>query len=140
MDSFASVMNLPKFYSISLKLDRTNYAFWRNQILSTTRAYGFDDLLDKFSTPPLQFLTAISGEHHTNPDFLSWIRRDQYLVSWMLSSISESMLGNITRCVTAKEIWSILEDLFQSQSKARVLQLKDSTLDPRSDDSCGESF
>lgn len=34
------------------------------------------------------------------------------------------MLGNITRCVTAREIWSVLEDLFQSQSKARVLQLK----------------
>lgn len=34
------------------------------------------------------------------------------------------MLGHITRCVTTRETWTILEDLFQSQSKARVLQLK----------------
>lgn len=125
MDSFASVINLPNFHFISLKLDCTNYAFWHNQISFTARVYGFDDFIDdKFHILPPQFLTSAFGERCNNPDFLSWICRDQYLASWMLSSISESMLGNITHCVTACEIWFVLEELFQSQSKARILQLK----------------
>lgn len=124
MASFASVINLPNFHSISVRLDRSNYAFWRVQILSTTRAHGFDDLLDKFCNPPSQFLPSPSNDRIPNLDFLSWLRRDQYLVSWILSSISETMLGHVTRCATAREIWCVLEDLFQSQSKARVMQLK----------------
>lgn len=124
MDSFAQVVSLPNFHSLSIKLDRSNYAFWKAQILSTVRAYGFDELIDKFHTPPVQFLPTPTGDRHPNPDFLHWIRRDQYLVSWILSSISESMLGHVTRCVTARDIWSVLEELFQSQSKARIMQLK----------------
>lgn len=124
MDSYATVITLPNFHSISIKLDRSNYVFWRTQILSTARAHGFDELLDKFFTPPLQFLPTPSGDRHPNPDFLSWIRRDQYLMSWMLSSISECMLGNVTRCTTARDVWLVLESLFQSQSKARIMQLK----------------
>lgn len=34
------------------------------------------------------------------------------------------MLGNVTRCVTSREIWLAMENLLQSQSKARVMQLK----------------
>lgn len=124
MSSFASVVNLPSFHSISIKLDRTNYAFWRAQILATTPAHNFDDLLDKYITPPSKFLPSSSGDCITNPDFLIWIRRDQYLVSWLLSSIGESMLGHVTRCVTSRDIWSVLESLFQSQSKARIMQLQ----------------
>lgn len=92
-------------------------------MLSTTQAHGFDDLLDKFYTPPIQFLPTSTRERHNNPEFFTWIRRDQYLVSWLLSSMSESMLGNVTRYVTAK-IQLAMENLFQSQSKARVMQLK----------------
>lgn len=124
MDFFTNVITIPNFHHISLKLDCTNYAFWRTQILATTRVHGFDDLLDKFHTTPIQFLASTSGDRHVNPDFQTWIRRDQYLMSWMLSSIGESMLRNITRCTTAQEVWLVLEGLFQSQSKARTMQLK----------------
>lgn len=124
MDSFATVITLPNFHSLSAKLDRSNYVFWRTQVLATVRAHGFEDLLDKFYKPPTQFLPTPTGEHHANPDFFSWIRRDQYLMSWMLSSITESMLGNVTRCTTARDVWIALENLCQSQSKARIMQLK----------------
>lgn len=124
MASFASVITLPNLQSISIRLDRANYSFWRIQILATVRAHGFDDLIDKYKTPPSQFLPSVSGDCIANPDFLAWIRRDQFLVSWILSSIGESMLGYVTRCVTAKDIWLVLESLFQSHSKARIMQLQ----------------
>lgn len=124
MASFTSVINLPNLQSVSIRLDRNNYSFWRIQILSTVRAHGFDDLIDKYKIPPSQYLLSPSGDCIPNQDFLSWIRRDQFLVSWILSSIGESMLGYVTRCATAKDIWLVLENLFQSISKARVMQLQ----------------
>ena len=38
--------------------------------------------------------------------------------------MSESMLGHVNHCVYSYEIWSILEKLFHTQSKARLLQLR----------------
>ena len=38
--------------------------------------------------------------------------------------MSESMLGHVTRCVHAAEIWYTLERLNVTQSRARVLQLR----------------
>ena len=38
--------------------------------------------------------------------------------------MSESMLGHVTRCVRAAEIWYTLERLNLTQSRARVLQLR----------------
>lgn len=55
---------------------------------------------------------------------MSWIRRDQFLVSWMLSSIGKSMIGQVTHCVTARDIWNVLANLFQYHSKARIMQLQ----------------
>lgn len=115
-------ISLPNLHPLQIRLDRTNYAFWRVQILSTVRAHCLDDLLDKAPQIPIQFLPN-SRDQAINPEFVTWKRRDQYLVSWMLSSIGESMLGYVTRCATASQIWHVLEDLFQSQSKARIMQL-----------------
>lgn len=108
MAAFASVINLPNLHTISIRLDRTNYSFWKIQILPTVRAHGLDDLTDKFKLPPPQLLPSSSGDCVANPDFLTWIRRDQYLVSWLLSSIGESMLGHATRCITPRDIWIVL--------------------------------
>lgn len=124
MDSFAQVISLQNFHFLSIKLDRSKYAFWRAQVLATVRAHSFDDLLDKFHTSPLQFLPAPNGERHANPNFHSWIRGDKSMVSWMLSSISETIIENVTRCVTTRDIWLVLEGLFQSQTKAGIMQLK----------------
>lgn len=117
---FASVVTLPNFHSISIELDRTNYAFWRAQILDTTRAHKFDDLLNKYHNPPSHYLPSSSGNFVANPDFLAWIRCDQ----WLLSSIGESMFGHVTHCITTCDIWTVFENLFQSRSKARIMQLQ----------------
>ena len=44
-------------------------------------------------------------------------------MSWLLSSMTETMLGHVNRCLTASEVWSTLQQSFLSNSKARVMQL-----------------
>lgn len=117
----SSQISLP---SIHIRLDRNNYAFWRYQVLATIRAHGFDDLITQYLDPPPQFLPSTSHDRVVNPDFQIWIRRDQLLLSWLIGSIAEVMIGHITRCVSSRDLWFTLEALFQSQSKARVMQLK----------------
>ena len=59
-----------------------------------------------------------------NLDFRSWIRLDQFVMSWLLSSISEQMLGHVVHCQYAAEVWIVLEQLFSTKSKVRALQLR----------------
>ena len=113
---------------LTLRLDRTNYNFWRAQVLPSVRAHNLEGFLLGSIQPPAQFVdTAGSNGVVTrviNPDYVVWNRQDQYLVSWLLSSMSESMLGHVTRCVRASEIWFTLERLNVTQSRARVLHLR----------------
>ena len=44
-------------------------------------------------------------------------------MSWLLSSITEQMLGRVW-CNTSAEIWKVLDQLFSTRSKERILQLR----------------
>lgn len=110
---------LPSIHPISTKLDRNNYIFWKTQILATAKAYGFEDVLTANFTPQ-QYVDEISP----NPEYSDWIRRDQFTFSWILATITPSMVGYIGRCSTSAQLWSTFETLFRSQSKARSAQLR----------------
>ena len=114
--------------SVSARLDRSNY------IVSTTaRVYGLDDFLFGTRSPPEQFINSSSVPEHSssvpeqltvNPEFLQWTRLDQFLLSWLLSSISENMLGHVLHCTTSSEVWKTLDLLFSTKSKARLLHVR----------------
>ena len=59
-----------------------------------------------------------------NPAYVLWRRTDQFVLSWLLSSISEQMLGHVLHCKSASEVWIVLEQTFSAKSKARALQLR----------------
>ncbi|KAK6130731.1 hypothetical protein DH2020_035519 [Rehmannia glutinosa] len=127
--SSSILTSLPHLTPLPLRLDRSNFQFWKAQVLSTVRAYGLDGLLFGTDLAPTQFLISSDDASSSltpviNPDYTFWLRRDQLLLSWMLASISESMFGYLTRCSSSAEVWQILSQLFQTQSKARGLQLK----------------
>ena len=111
--------------SISIKLDRSNYMFWKSQILPTARTHDMEMFL--LGTKPKldEFIvdSANSNVLLTNPDYRSWIRLDQFVMSWLLSSISDQMLGHVVHYQSAAEVWIVLEQLFSTKSKARALQL-----------------
>lgn len=115
---------------LSIKLDRNNYSFWRSQVLPAVRAYDLEGFLLGTVPCPPRFVDnttdgPVPGEvRQINVGFALWLRADQLLVSWLLNSISESMFGHVVRCTSSFEIWSTLENLFTTQSKARILQLR----------------
>ncbi|GAY68044.1 hypothetical protein CUMW_261070, partial [Citrus unshiu] len=86
-------------FTTPIKLDRTNYTIWKQQILSSIRRNGLESYIDESKPCPERFLLDRSGsgeacgEDRENPDFIAWKRQDQLLLSWIMSSMSLEILS-----------------------------------------------
>jgi hypothetical protein len=58
-----------------------------------------------------------------NPAYLTWMQQDQMVLSTIVSTISESLISQVIDYSTATEVWSALERLYSSQSRARIMQV-----------------
>ena len=112
--------------SISIKLDQSNYMFWKSHILPTARAHDLEVFLLSLKPKPDEFIVDSTNSNVllTNLDYRSWIRLDRFVMSWLLSSISEQMLGHVVHCQSVVEVGIVLEQLFSTKSKTRALQLR----------------
>lgn len=82
------------------------------------------DLLESSFTPP-KFLTTQDEEAgHINAEFAAWEQQNQLLVSWLLSSMSESVLTRMVGCETSTQIWTKLNSYFASHTRAKISQFK----------------
>ena len=59
-----------------------------------------------------------------NPDFITWQRFDRMILSWILSSLTSKIMGQIIGYQTSNTTWVALEKIFSSSSKARIMQLR----------------
>ena len=111
---------------INIKLDRSNYMFWKSQILPAARAHDLEAFLLGTKLKPSEHIADPSAPFATvvNPEYATWIRLDHYVMSWLLSSISEQMLGHVVHCRSSSEIWIVIEQPFTVKSKARALKLR----------------
>ncbi|CAA0810732.1 Unknown protein, partial [Striga hermonthica] len=65
-----------------------------------------------------------TNEVIVNKAYLQWVKQDQLIASWLLSSLSESILTTTVGLNSAKEIWDCLKKSFASHSLAKQMQLK----------------
>lgn len=64
-------------------------------------------------------------EPKPNPDFESWVAKDQSVLSFLLSLLSREILGQIPSTVaSAKEVWAAIEAMFASQSRAHIISMR----------------
>jgi hypothetical protein len=59
-----------------------------------------------------------------NPEYTTWVAQDQQVLSYLLNSLMKEILGHVATKVTAATAWSALEELFASQSRSKVTNLK----------------
>lgn len=105
--------------SLTLKLDRTNFLSWKSQVVPTVIGHDLDELLFTALAPPPKLINGVD-----NPLYFQWRRKDQLLLSWLRSSMTEGVLATVASYTTSHSVWTALEQRFASQSKARLLQLK----------------
>ena len=115
-------------FTSPIKLDRSNYIIWKSHILSSVRANGLEDHLDSSKSCPDQFLQSESEnsevETQINPAFTTWKRKDQMLLSWMLSFINLEILSPVVNSETSLELWTNLEQQFGYETFAKKVHLK----------------
>ncbi|KAF5465361.1 hypothetical protein F2P56_015377 [Juglans regia] len=59
-----------------------------------------------------------------NPEFLTWTRVDQLVLSVLFSSLSDSILGHVLSSSTAQALWLTLNSMFTSHSQAKEFQVR----------------
>ncbi|KAL5784152.1 hypothetical protein ACOSQ2_006544 [Xanthoceras sorbifolium] len=116
-------------FNLPIKLDDDNFIYWKTQILPVVRAFDLEDFIFEATTCPVKFVLAVdekSGEQVQtyNDDYLAWKKVDQLLVSWLMSTLSPSILGRVTQCVTSCEVWNTITNMFSQQSMARIMHLR----------------
>ncbi|KAJ0049548.1 hypothetical protein Pint_17046 [Pistacia integerrima] len=118
---------------VTVKLTKDNYLLWKTQIvpyLRGQRLFGFVDGTISPPPPPptIPNLGADTSNSTTpeitNPKYTSWFNQDQIVLSTIVSSLSESILGQMVGLSTSREVWIALERMFSSHSSARVIQTR----------------
>ncbi|KAL5822667.1 hypothetical protein ACOSQ3_020583 [Xanthoceras sorbifolium] len=115
-------------FNIPIKLDCGNYIYWKAQVLPAIEAFELDDFIFGLKPTPPKFIEVVSSNGYKetviNKEFTSWRKADKLLVYWLLSTISPSIIGEVTSCATSCEVWNMLKCLYSQQSLAKMLQLK----------------
>ncbi|CAN0838449.1 Retrovirus-related Pol polyprotein from transposon RE1, partial [Linum grandiflorum] len=112
------VANLP------LKLTSSNFPSWRSQVETLLMGLDLLGFLDGTSAAPARTITQ-EGVAVPNPSFVHWFRQDKLILHALRCSVSESIYTYVTAAKSTHEAWNILEKLYASKSKSRVMNLKD---------------
>ncbi|KAK6121394.1 hypothetical protein DH2020_044858 [Rehmannia glutinosa] len=114
----------PQGQLVTIKLTDNNFLVWKQQILAAIRGYGLEGFLNGSLPPPDQFITNEENQRNLNPAYLAWMRQDQLLMSWLLSSLSEGILIGTVGLESSQAIWEALNIGFASQNGAKIMQYK----------------
>ncbi|XP_071680324.1 uncharacterized protein [Lolium perenne] len=58
-----------------------------------------------------------------NPDYASWLSRDQIVLSYLLQSLSREILPHVHRIEHTAGVWPALQEMFAAQNEAKVNNL-----------------
>jgi histone deacetylase 1/2 len=110
---------------VTEKLHRANHQSWKAQMLSALRGAQLADWLEATAVPPAKFLPIDPAKPDEspkpNPEYASWVSKDQTVLSYVLTNLSKEILGHVNNEVTAKGTWAAIEGMFASQSRAKII-------------------
>lgn len=75
-------------------------------------------------TAPPQFVPSQNGELVLNPDASVYHQQDKLLASWLLSTISGSLLSSFTGVRTSADVWTIANWMFAVVTGAKLSRLR----------------
>ncbi|KAL5727460.1 hypothetical protein ACHQM5_000655 [Ranunculus cassubicifolius] len=76
---------------ISVKLDHQNYLLWLTQFKPLLKGYGLEGYVDGSNACPPRILNPTDTD--INPAYTNWQQQDQILLRWLLSSLTDPVLG-----------------------------------------------
>ncbi|KAL5746839.1 hypothetical protein ACOSQ2_024136 [Xanthoceras sorbifolium] len=100
----AKLMN----FNLPIKLSRDNYIYWKALVMPNIRAIKLEDFITGDRPCLSKFVETLASndvdkELTLNPEFSAWKKYDQFLLGWLLSTISEGLIGFVIECWTSLE-------------------------------------
>ena len=111
---------------MTAKLDYGNYIVWKHQIEVILDTYSMIDVLDDSISAPDRFLKDSSGNFtvEVNPTFIAWKNREQYMFTFLNSTLSPAILPLTVGQKSARGVWKVLEKRFAFVSRSHVMNLR----------------
>jgi hypothetical protein len=75
-----------------------------------------------------------------NPEYASWIARDQQVLRWLLNALSPDVLVHVIWLETSAEVWATLNVHVSTASKSRAQRLRGALNDTKENDLTVEKY
>ncbi|GMI67117.1 hypothetical protein HRI_000381000 [Hibiscus trionum] len=108
---------------VSIKLDDTNFLLWKQQVVLMIRGQELEHYLDPETTIPPKVTKDASGKLVLNPEFRRFKKEDNALASWLLSTVSATVLPRLVGAETSSAIWSAILNLYSKFSTTKIMNL-----------------
>jgi len=106
---------------VGTKLDGPNYLAWVAQFMPIFRTHEVLGIVDGSESCPPQYLP---NSTDPNPAFALWQKKDQLVLSWILCSLSPTILSSVYGLNTSRSAWAYLAGRYADQSRSRISHLK----------------
>jgi hypothetical protein len=113
------------------KLTLNNYLVWKAVIMPAVRGAHLVGYLDGTILALVEELAMekdVSSKTVTtmeeNPAFVAWNEKDRQVLSYPFGSMSREVLIQLTDHQTAQASWKVIQDMFSSQSRVRIIHLR----------------
>ncbi|KAK5775633.1 hypothetical protein PVK06_043546 [Gossypium arboreum] len=80
----------------TMKLDKGNFVQWQQHVQLITEGYELQGILEGTLPTPPRFMASPDGVLTPNPNASLFVQQDMLLASWLLSTISSSVLSCFT--------------------------------------------
>ncbi|XP_073360660.1 uncharacterized protein [Aegilops tauschii subsp. strangulata] len=113
---------------VTEKLTRTNYVLWRTHVTPHLRGAGIFGYVDGTTPEPakLHVTKDKDGKESAEPNPLHpiWVREDQQVLGYLLSTLSKEVLIAVTKVTTAHALWTAVAGMVSSQFMSRVNNIR----------------
>ena len=112
---------------VTLKLSSSNYLLWKTQFESFLSSQSLLGYVNGSAPRPSPTVSVQQGEvvtEEANPDFVTWIKRDQLVMAWLFGSLSEEALRSVYGLSSAQDVWFSLGKKYNRVSATRKLDLQ----------------
>lgn len=107
-----------------VKLDEGSFLQWKQQVRFIVNGYELFGFLDGSVTAPPKFVTAPDGALVLNPASSAFQQQDNLLTSWLLSTISSSILSSFSEVQSASDVWTTALELFVADTDLKQSRLR----------------
>ncbi|MCI03005.1 retrovirus-related Pol polyprotein from transposon TNT 1-94 [Trifolium medium] len=94
--------------SVKLDAEKENFLIWRQLVEPVIKSHRLH-----------MFLTRSAIRRNAGSSNNDFEEKDQILFSWILSTLSESMLARVIGCTNSKQLWEKLHNFFKNRARAK---------------------